>query len=93
MNTDLTQFSPLLIELLLKSGIVVAIGFSLVFAFRKSAPEWKHRILLRAFGVAMVIPLVLMLPRWEINCSGSETGSSTSLAIGPCAFHRYGRIF
>ncbi|GEM_PF-1857079 len=66
MITDLSQLSPLLIELLLKSGIVVAIGFALVLAFRNSTPEWKHRILLRAFGVAMVIPLLLMLPRWEI---------------------------
>lgn len=63
---ELHFLSPFPVELLVKSGIVIAIGFGLALAFRKSAPDWKHRILIQSFSVAILIPLVLMLPRWEV---------------------------
>lgn len=70
MNT--VELPYLVAELLLKSALVIFVGFALVALIRRSSPAGKHLLWECLFGAGLAIPLLLMLPRWEILPSWTE---------------------
>jgi beta-lactamase regulating signal transducer with metallopeptidase domain len=79
MNAD--ELPHLVAELLLKSALVILVGFTFVALIRRSAPEGKHRMWQCIFAAGLAIPLLLMFPRWEIL--PSWTVRQTPEAVAP----------
>ena len=63
---DTPRVLEFLVEFLLKSGVIVFLGFAIVAAFRKWTPDWKHGVWMRVFAVALFVPLALLFPRIEL---------------------------
>lgn len=70
MNAD--ELPHLVAELLLKSALVILVGFTFVALIRRSAPAGKHSMWQCIFAAGLAIPLLLMFPRWEILPSWTE---------------------
>lgn len=79
----ISDLSPLLVKLLIKSSLIIAIGYALILIGRKASSEWKHRVLRRAFAIANLIPLVLILPRWEVLPDRTAVPQATLIATSP----------
>ncbi|MCB1235077.1 MAG: M56 family metallopeptidase [Verrucomicrobiae bacterium] len=58
----------ILAEFLVKSGVVLAIGFGVLAAISRVLPaEVMHSLWLRIFSVSLVIPVLLVaVPRWKV---------------------------
>jgi len=76
------EWPHLLGEHLLKSTCVLALGFILVALLRGAAPAGKHGLWLRLFTAGLALPLLLMLPRWEVLPSWTKE-QAPETAAGP----------
>ncbi len=73
-----TYFPILLAEFLIKSAVIIILGFGVSLLLRKSTAATKHHFWLCLFAGSVLIPLLLVaLPRWQVLpefwWSGSES--------------------
>jgi beta-lactamase regulating signal transducer with metallopeptidase domain len=78
----IVELPHLVAEHLLKSTLVLALGFALVALIRRSNPAGKHGLWQCIFVAGLAIPLILMLPRWEIVPSWKERRAPEAVAPG-----------
>lgn len=62
------DFPNLLVEFLVKSAIMIALGFAAITATKRFfSAEARHGLWLRIFSMSLVVPLLLVaVPRWKI---------------------------
>ena len=65
MNADATLFE-FFAESFLKSGLILALGLWGSWCFRRTSPEFRHRFWMPLLGVILILPALLLLPRWEV---------------------------
>ncbi|MCB1065469.1 MAG: hypothetical protein KDN20_21450 [Verrucomicrobiae bacterium] len=65
MNADATLFE-FFAESFLKSGLIMALGLWGSWSFRRTSPEFRHRFWMPLLGVILILPALLLLPRWEV---------------------------
>jgi len=75
------EWPHLVAEHLLKSALVLALGFGLVALLRRSAPAGKHGVWQCLFAAGLAIPLLLMLPRWEVLPSWMERSAPVTAEV------------
>ncbi len=81
------SLSIFVLEFLFKSTLVIAFGFVIVASVNKASPAFKHRLWSAIIGASLIMPVLLVLPRWEVlpnvvNPDSMDTYFSSPQPVG-----------